>query len=91
MPNPPTVIVVNRHLVLANRKHGYNDPPIRVSLGKHGRPCYGRKVVVTGPSTIIYDTGNPLPCGATVWIETYGNIIITEPPGGQSGKRRRRD
>ena len=90
MPNPPTVIVVNRHVVAANRKRELKEPPLRVSLGKHGKPRYGSTIVCTSPSTIIYDPVNPLPCGATAWIETYGNVIITEPPGGVSKRAKER-
>lgn len=64
-----TIIVVNRHRVRSNRSNnrGELQPPIRVSKGKYGAPKYFTEFPVSGK--IVYSPNNPLPCGATVWIE----------------------
>lgn len=63
------VIVVNRHIVQSNRRQGRRDPPIRVSNGRYGRPKYSKRVEFNCSGRLIYDPENPLPCGATIWLE----------------------
>ena len=62
-------IVVNKHRVQSNRKYGTNDPVFRISKGKYGKPTYGVEVEFPEGSRLVEDVQNPLPCGATVWIE----------------------
>lgn len=69
-------ININRHLVAKNRKNGMNEPVIRVSKGRYGRPTYARKVKLLGPSRVVYSTNSTLPCGARAWIETEADIKI---------------
>jgi hypothetical protein len=69
-----TIIVINRHRVAANKKHGTDEPVIRVSRGRHGKPSYARELELEGPSRIVYDPAKPLPCGARVWIETGSRV-----------------
>jgi hypothetical protein len=71
-----TWIVVNRHVIAKNRKHGTSDPPIRISIGKHGQPRYASKVKITGPCEVVYDAHKPvLPCGARLAIKTESPVI----------------
>ncbi len=64
------VVVVNRHIVQRNRKTGEREKPLRKSNGKYGKPSYCNDLQFTGASgRLRYDPDNPLPCGATVWIE----------------------
>lgn len=63
-----TVAVVNRHRIASNRK-GANDPVIRVSKGKHGKPSYTNVLAFEGKGRLIYNPEAPLPCGATCWLE----------------------
>ncbi len=63
------IAVMNRHVIRANKKNGVADPPIRLSRGKHGKPTYHSVVEFNGKGRLIYDPANPLPCGATAWLE----------------------
>ena len=39
---------------------------------------YAHEVEIIGPSKIVYSPNKPLSCGAQVWIETQGEVIITK-------------
>lgn len=72
-----TYININRHRIQANAKHGENEPPIRISKGKYGRPTYAHEIAIEGPSRLIYDAGKPvLPCGARLAIATESDVRI---------------
>jgi len=61
---------INRGTIDSNRKHGRNDPPVRVQKGKYGKPKYCHEVAFSGK--VVYDhEGTILPCGARL-------VIITE-------------
>lgn len=64
------IIVVNRHKVKANRRNDTCEPPIRVSDSRSGKGRYVHSIEIPPGSIIVYEPTNPLPCGATVWIET---------------------
>jgi hypothetical protein len=71
-----TIIHVDQHALRANRK-GANLPPLTVKTYKSNRRC--REVVLfesSGQETmrLVYRPEKPLPCGATVWIETKGEV-----------------
>jgi len=68
------IIHVNKQIIGANRKHGRNDPPLRVKTYKENIPC--REIDILGPSRVIYSPDKPLKCGARVWIETEGEVVI---------------
>ena len=67
----PTVMVINRHRVNANRRKpfGEKDPVIAVKRGRSGKSQYHSLVEFCGHGHVIYDPEHPLPCGATCWIE----------------------
>lgn len=69
-----TIIHVNQHVIKANRKNGVNDPVLTVKTYKENR--YAHEVEIEGPSKIVYSPNNPLSCGAHVWMETQGEVII---------------
>ena len=86
-----TIVVVNRHRVNRNKRgiasdwEGY-DPPsplpvFSVRAGKHGRPSYpeASRVYIGAPSYLVYNPDNPLPCGATCWIETEDDVRARYP------------
>jgi hypothetical protein len=74
-----TWINVNTHRIRGNAKNGTNEPPIRVSRGKHGQPQYGHRVTIDGPSQLVYDANKPvLPCGARLAIRTESEVTIHE-------------
>ena len=71
-----TVIHVNQHVIKANRKHGKNHPVLTCKTYKSNK--YGHEVYVDGPCRIVYRPDKPLPCGAHVWIETDGLVLVFE-------------
>lgn len=64
-----TIVVINRHVIAANRKNGTREPPISVRRGRNGKPTYHHEYENSNPSKLVYDPDNPLKCGATVWME----------------------
>ena len=73
-----TRIHVNQHTIKANRKHKRSDPPLTVKTYKQNRKAH--EVTITGPSRVVYQPDNPLPCGAHVWIETESEVIVCGKP-----------
>ena len=68
-------IHVNMHKIRFNRKHGTNDPVITVKTSHSNR--YAHKVIIDGPSEVIYRPDKPLSCGARVWIETNSEVRLS--------------
>jgi len=64
-----TIVVINRHVIAANKKNGTADPPISVRRGRNGKPVYYDKYDIPGQAQLVYDPEHPLKCGATVWLE----------------------
>ena len=61
-------IIVNRHVVKRNAKHGTDEPCLSI----HAQGCveYARSVELTGKWTLQQDFTGESPCnGARVWIE----------------------
>lgn len=69
-----TIIHVNQHVIKSNRKNGSQDPVLTVKTYKENN--YAHEVEIEGPSKIVYSPDKPLSCGAHVWIETQGEVII---------------
>ena len=69
-----TIIHVNQHVIKSNRKNGAMDPVLTVKTYKENR--YGHEVLIKGDSRIVYSPDKPLSCGAHVWIETQGEVIV---------------
>lgn len=67
-----TIIHVNQHVIKRNTKLGEREPTITVKQGK--KNTYVHKVVINGPSRVIYSPDKPLGCGAKVWIETESEV-----------------
>jgi hypothetical protein len=77
-----TIIVINRHRVSENRNKRKVDPMfplkpvISVRQGRAGKPVYSfNDVQFNGHCRVIYDPDNPLPCGATCWLEVDTTVI----------------
>ena len=70
-----TRIHVNQHNIRANAK-GADLPVLTVKTYKENRKC--NKVVVHGPSAVVYSPDKPLSCGAKVWIETESEVTVDE-------------
>ena len=70
------IIHVNQHLVRKNQKDGLQRPVVRVQRGRKGKSTYCQEAIIHGPSKVVYDPENPLPCGARVWIETEAFVEL---------------
>lgn len=69
-----TIIHVNQHVIKANRKNNVSDPVLTVKTYKENN--YAHEVEIKGDSKIVYSPDKPLSCGAHVWIETQGEVVI---------------
>jgi hypothetical protein len=68
-----TILHVNQHVIKANAKNGTDDPTVTVKTYKSN--TYAHEVIINGPSRLVTD-GNPLSCGARVWIETDSDVEL---------------
>ena len=89
-------ITVCKNTILRNLKNGTKDPPIRVSVGKHGTPTYYHRFRIPAGclSEIVYlgngDGEKPLPWGARVWVQVHltgDTTVETGAPGGKFPRR----
>jgi len=69
-----TIVHVNQHVIKSNRKNKAEDPVLTVKTYKDNR--YAHEVEILGPSKIVYSPNKPLSCGAHVWIETEGEVVV---------------
>ena len=69
-----TIIHVNQHVIKKNAKTGSVDPVLTVKTYKDNN--YAHEVEINGNSKIVYRPDKPLSCGARVWIETEGEVIV---------------
>jgi hypothetical protein len=69
-----TIIHVNQHVIKANRKNNEENPVLTCKTYKSNN--YAHEVQIKGDSKIVYSPNKPLSCGAHVWIETEGEVII---------------
>jgi hypothetical protein len=71
-----TIIHVNQHVVKDNSKTGNRNPVLTIKTYKSN--TYAHDVEIIGNSRVVYRPDKPLSCGAKVWIETDGEVIINE-------------
>jgi hypothetical protein len=69
-----TIVHVNQHVIKANRKNGTNDPVLTIK--NYRGTTYAHEVTFQGPVKFVYRPDRPLSCGAHVWAETTGEVII---------------
>jgi hypothetical protein len=69
-----TIVHVNQHVIKSNRKNKVEEPVLTVKTYKDNR--YAHEVDILGPSKIVYSPDKPLSCGAHVWIETEGEVVV---------------
>ena len=67
-------IHVNQHVIKKNRKTGERNPVLSVKTYKSN--TYASEITGDGPFRVVYRPDNPLPCGAHVWIECEGDVIV---------------
>jgi hypothetical protein len=75
-----TIIHVNQHNIKAN-KDGLYRPVLTCKTYKSNR--YGHEAIIFGKdgkevAKVIYSPDKPLSCGAKVWIETEGEVLVIE-------------
>ena len=75
MQNKIARIHVNQHVIKANAKNGENNPIFTIKQG--GKNTYAHNVKVKGEMELVYSPDKPLSCGAKVWIETRGDISMS--------------
>lgn len=68
------VIHINQHHIKHNRKNKKKLPVVTVKTYKSN--TYANSVEVLGACRVIYSPEKPLECGATVWIETQGKVVL---------------
>ena len=68
------MINIHKNLKQANDKQGRTVPGCRVEA--KGKVGYGSQVDILGPSSMIYSPNKPRKCGAKLWIETDGEVVI---------------
>ena len=71
-----TRIHVNQHIIKRNAKSGDREPVLTCKPSKSNN--YAHEVIIKGDSKVIYSPDKPLSCGAKVWIETDGEVIIVK-------------
>jgi hypothetical protein len=69
-----TIIHVNQHVIKDNSKTGERNPVLTVKTYKDN--TYAHEVEIKGDSKVVYSPDKPLSCGAKVWIETQGEVVI---------------
>ena len=69
-------IHVNQSVIRKNLKSKINEPPIIVRTSKGTTYCY--EAECQGKTKIVYRPEKPLSCGARLWIETTGDVIICD-------------
>ena len=70
-------IHINQHILRANRKSQKPPEPI-ITVKSYKANTYGFKVVIDGPSEVVYRPEKPLSCGAVLWVETRAPVIIDD-------------
>ena len=70
-----TRIHVNQHAIKANTK-GADQPVLTVKDYKHNRKC--NRVELPDGCVVVYSPTKPLQCGARVWLETEGRVIVKD-------------
>jgi|TARA_R110000782_G_scaffold108097_1_gene196518 hypothetical protein len=69
-----TIIHVNQHIIKSNRKNNSVEPVLTCKTYKSN--VYAHEIEIKGPSKVVYNPEKPLSCGAHVWIETQGEVIV---------------
>lgn len=72
-----TRIHVNRHNIAANKKTATTDLPV-LTAATYKESRRGNRVVIHGPSVLVYSPHKPLACGATVWLETTAEVTVQQ-------------
>lgn len=74
-------VLVNRHILAANKKHGRTTPPLSVQTPSGKSVHYGKQIDILDErgnvvASLVYRPETPLKCGATVWIEALHGVNV---------------
>jgi hypothetical protein len=74
-------IHVNKHIISSNKKNNQHEPPLRVKTSDGNYA--GHRIDILDEegeviAYVVYSKGNPLSCGAEVWIETHNEVRVRE-------------
>lgn len=72
-------IHVNKQKIAQNRKNGTNMPVITCKTYKQNE--YGNEVIFFEEGRVVYRPHKPLSCGARLWIETNGPVMVFDADG----------
>jgi hypothetical protein len=61
-------IFVNQYHIRANDAAGNTALPV-IAVYTGDETILGHEIEIQGPSAVVYQPLNPLPCGAHVWVE----------------------
>ena len=67
-------IHVNQHVIRKNRKTGERNPVLSVKTYKSNTDA--SEITGDGPFRVVYSPDKPLSCGAHVWIEYEGDVVV---------------
>lgn len=67
---------VNQHNIKFNAKNEEQKPVLTIKTSKRNVKC--NRVLIDGPSELVYSADKPLACGAKVWIETTSKLTIID-------------
>jgi hypothetical protein len=70
------IIHINQHIIKRNSKTGERNPAITIKT--YNSNLYAHKVIIHGPSKLVYSPDKPLSCGAKCWLETNSEVEIIE-------------
>jgi hypothetical protein len=73
-------IHVNQHVIRRNRRTGASDAPIRVKT--YSNNVGAHRVMIAGPSELVYAPDRPLACGARLWVETRVRVVAYDAESG---------
>lgn len=71
---------INRNVIQSNRKHGNNEPVVRIQEGRYGTPeyCFDVRFPVGARLRYKPDGDAILPCGARLVIESETKPEVIE-------------
>lgn len=71
-------ILVNKHIIKANKKPDVCAPRPALTVQTSAGPLNAHRVVINGPSEVVYSPGKPLGCGGEAWVETTAALELEE-------------
>jgi len=83
MRKKKTVIHVNQHRIRSNYKTGARESVLTVKDWKQNRKSNSVQIIDARGEVVaevVYRPHKPLPCGASVWFQTYNEVIVVDPP-----------